>query len=116
MIVVAQPDLEAWVWQNVKHHRGITTFAYSSLQDVGGYQWEWSMQIDVRGPQKKATANEAELVRQELLALPDIEWPEGQITYAQVTIGPFWNPDVNDGAPRYTMRIDFRAHPNKSLT
>lgn len=114
-MIVDQPDLEAWVWQNIKHHRGVTSFAYSALQDVAGYQWEHAIQVDVRGPQKKATRDEAELVRKELLGLADLDWPDGQITYAQVTVGPFWNPDVNDGAPRYTMRIDFRVHPSKQL-
>lgn len=112
--VIAQPDLEAWVWENIKSHKGVTSFAYHSLQDVKGWQWQWSLQVDIRGPRKKATSEEAELVRQELLSLPDTYWREGFITYAQITEGPFWNPDVNDGAPRYTIRIDYRVHPARS--
>jgi hypothetical protein len=115
--VIVQPDLEAWVWANLKHHQGVTSFAYHSTQDVAGWQWVWSMQVDVRGPQKKATADKAELVRQELLSLPDVYWPDGFITYAQIVEGPMWNPDINDGAPRYTIRIEYRVHPTrKSLS
>ena len=109
--VIVQPDLEAWVWSNLKSYPGVTSFAYTSLQDVAGWQWQWSLQVDIRGPRKKATADAAELVRQELLSLPDVYWPDGFITYAQITEGPFWNPDVTDGAPRYTIRIDYRVHP-----
>jgi hypothetical protein len=112
--VIAQPDLEAWVWENLKSRKGVTSFAYHSLQDVAGWQWQWSLQIDVRGPRKKATADLAELVRQDLLSLPDVYWPDGSITYAQITEGPMWNPDVNDGAPRYTIRIDYRVHPSRT--
>jgi hypothetical protein len=115
-MMVAQPDLEAWVWDNLKGFKGVTSFSYMGLQDVGGYQWQWSLQVDVRGPRKKATADQAELVRQTIMTLPDVDWSEGQITYAQITEGPFWNPDANDGAPRYTMRIDFRVHPILSNT
>ena len=115
-IVVAQPDLEAWIWANIKGFAGVTSFAYTSMEDVRGYQWIWSVQVDVRGPQKKATATTTEQVRQALLGLSEVDWSEGQITYAQITEGPFWNPDENDGAPRYTMRLDYRVHPILSNT
>jgi hypothetical protein len=116
--VIAQPDLEAWVWANLKGHQGVTSFAYTSRDDgVKGWQWLWAIQVDVRGPQKKATADKAELVRQELMSLPDVYWSDGFITYAQIVEGPLWNPDINDGAPRYTIRIEYRVHPTrKSLT
>jgi hypothetical protein len=114
---IAQPDLEAWVWANIKGFDGVTSFAYTSLEDVRGWQWIWGIQVDVRGKQKASTSRTMELVRQELLTLPDVYWSEGMITYAQITEGPFWNPDVNDGAPRYTLRIEYRAHPaRKPLT
>jgi hypothetical protein len=116
MIAVSQPDLEAWVWENLKHHKGVTSFSYTSFEEVGGYQWYWGIQVDVRGARKKATADEAEQVRLELMKLPEVAWPDGQITYAQITEGPFWLPDANDGAPRYVMRIDFRVHPILSNT
>jgi len=113
--VIVQPDLEAWVWANVKAYTGVTSFAYSSLPLEKDYHWQWSLQVDVRGPQKKKTRDQAESVRQLLLALPDVPWSEGFITYAQITEGPFWNPDVNDGAPRYTIRIDYRVHPLRTI-
>lgn len=115
MIAVSQPDLEAWVWENLKHNQGINSWAYTAFEEVGGYQWYWGIQVDVRGPRKKATADLAEAVRLELMKLPDVDWPEGQITYAQITEGPIWLPDANDGAPRYTLRIDFRCHPRNSV-
>jgi hypothetical protein len=112
--VIVQPDLEAWVWANLKSFQGVTSFAYQALQLEAGWQWAWSLQVDVRGARKKVTRDAAELVRQTLLALPDLPWFDGQITYAQITEGPFWNPDGSDGAPRYTIRIDYRTHPARS--
>ena len=105
--VIVQPDLEAWVWANIKELTrlgDLTSFAYSSAQ-LGGPGWVYAhfVQIDARHKRKEAARALAETVRQTVIGLPDVPWPEGTVCYVQAVEGPFWLPD-DDGTPRYTAR------------
>lgn len=108
----AAPDVEALVWETVRDLRSVTSFAYSSvpLPAPAGWLTAVSVQVDVRGATKAATFVRADQARRRLLALPWSDWPGGVVTRVDVTEGPFWNPDP-DGAPRYTVRLEVRAHP-----
>jgi Bacteriophage minor capsid protein len=115
--VIVQPDLEAWVWANIRELRSLgelTSFSYAATQ-LGGHGWIYAhyVQVDVRHNRKEAARALAETVRQTILALPDVPWPEGTICYAQAVEGPFWLPD-DDGQPRYTARYEIRVHPRRS--
>lgn len=113
--VIVQPDLEAWVWANLKDQRGVTSFAFTALQpDHTGWSWVYGIQVDARAARKKAARDLAETCRQRVLALAELAWSEGQITYVSVTEGPSWLPDDPDGAPRYTTRFEIRVHPRRS--
>jgi hypothetical protein len=109
--VIAQPDLEAWVWSNLSDLPGVTSFCYSAAQaDTIGWIWEYSLQVDCRAARKSAARQLAETARQRIIALPAAAWTAGVISYAEATEGPFWMPDL-DGGPRYCTRWDFRVHP-----
>jgi Bacteriophage minor capsid protein len=109
--VPAQPDVEAWVWANVRHLPGVTSFAFSGITDWPGWQTRTGIQVDCRASRKKAARDLAEQVRQIVLGLPDVAWDAGQITYVSVADGPVWLPDDSDGTPRYTTRFELRVHP-----
>ncbi len=115
VVIPVQPDLEAWVWSNVKHLSGVTSFAYTALTDWPGWQHRYGVQVDCRARRKKAARDLAEQVRQIILGLPEVAWSEGFITYCAVTEGPFWLPDDPDGTPRYTARYELRVHPNRPV-
>ena len=111
MTVATQPDVEAWVWQNIRHLNGVTSFAFSGNTDHPGWQTRIGIQVDCRARRKKQARDLSELVRQIVLGLPDVQWDEGQLTYVSVTDGPIWLPDDPDGTPRYTTRFELRVHP-----
>jgi len=113
-VIPAQPDLEAWVWAAVKGIPGVTSFCYSALpMALVPWQVSYSMQVDCRARTKKAAWDRAEQVRRILWELPQVPWDEGWISYAQITEGPFWLAD-EDGQPRYVLRAEYRAHPNRT--
>jgi hypothetical protein len=112
--VIAQPDLEAWLWSNLSDLTGVSSFAYSAAQvDQTGWLYEHSVQVDCRAARKGAAWQLAETARQRVLALALLPWPEGTITYVQAAEGPFWLPDV-DGGPRYCTRWTIRVHPART--
>jgi hypothetical protein len=115
--VIEQPDLEAWVWANIRELSrlgDLTSFAYSATQ-LGAPGWIWAhfIQIDARHKRKEAARALAETVRQTISGLPDVPWPQGTVCYVQAVEGPFWLPD-DDGQPRYTARYEIRVHPRRS--
>lgn len=113
-VLIPQPDLEKWVWDNIGHLKGVTSFAYSALQDYPGWQYVYGVQVDCRARRKQAARDLSHAVLRILMALTWLPWPEGQITYMQPTEGPFWNPDPEDGMPRYTARYEIRVHPSRA--
>lgn len=112
--VIAQPDLEAWVWANVQAIPGVTSFSYAAT--FGWPHWLVShfIQIDARATTKAAARDRAEQARQTISGLPDVPWPDGVVAYAQPVEGPFWLPDP-DGGPRYCARYEIRAHPLRAV-
>jgi hypothetical protein len=109
--VIAQPDLEAWVWANVRAVPGVTSFTYAAQQlDSRGWMMAHSVQVDARLNRKAAARASAERVRQIMTGLADVPWPDGVISYVQPIEGPFWLPDP-DGRPRYCARYEVRVHP-----
>jgi hypothetical protein len=108
--VVTQPDLEAWVWANVKTVPGVTSFCYAVVNEWPFWNVAYSVQIDARATTKQAARDAAEQVRQIVVGLPDVPWPDGWVSYVQPVDGPFWLPDP-DGGPRYVARYEIRAHP-----
>ena len=72
--VIEQPDLEAWVWANIRELSrlgDLTSFAYSATQ-LGAPGWIWAhfIQIDARHKRKEAARALAETVRQTISGLP----------------------------------------------
>lgn len=109
--VIAQPDLEAWLWQHIGTMHGVTFFTYAAVQiDRAGWLYAHSVQIDARARRKSDARDLAEYLRQLMIGLPGEAWPEGVICYVQPVEGPFWNPD-DDGAPCYCTRYEIRVHP-----
>jgi hypothetical protein len=109
--VIAQPDAEAWIVQNLAPLRGVTVFVFSAVQlGLPGWLWSYSVQVDARTGRKAAARSLAEQARQIMLALPDVPWDAGTVSYAHADEGPFWMPD-DDGGPRYCGRYEIRAHP-----
>ena len=112
--VIAQPDLEAWVWANLSDLPGVTSFCYSAAQaDMPGWIWEYSLQVDARASRKSSARQLAETARQRIIGLPAVTWAAGVVCYVEATEGPFWMPDL-DGGPRYCTRWDFRVHPSRN--
>lgn len=110
--VFAQPDLEAWVWANIGHLPGVTSFAYAATQLWPGWIVAHFVQADARSVTKQAARDAAEQARQIICSLPDVPWPGGCVSYVQPVEGPFWLPD-EDGAPRYCARYEIRVHPRR---
>lgn len=110
--VIVQPDLEAWVWAQLSHRKGLTSFAYAATQVWPGWIYAHFVQVDARAHRKQAARELAETARQILCALPDLDWPEGVVSYVQPVEGPAWLPD-DDGLPRYTARYEIRVHPRR---
>jgi hypothetical protein len=113
-LVVAQPDLEAWLWQQIGGLAGVTSFAYAATQlDEPGWVYAHSVQVDTRARRKQAARGLAEEVRQIVMALPSVPWSAGVVCYVQPIEGPYWEPDP-DGLPRYCTRYEIRVHPPRS--
>jgi hypothetical protein len=111
---IEQPDLEAWVWATVRDMGDVTSFAYAATQlDPAGWLYAHFIQIDARHNRKQRASDLAERIRQRIVALPGVPWPDGAICYCQPVEGPFWLPD-EDGTPRYTARYEIRVHPLRS--
>lgn len=111
--VIGQPDIEAWVWDNISHLRGVTSFTYTATTGWPHWLYAHFLQIDCRAGRKARARDLAEQVRQIICALPDVPWPEGTVAYAQPVEGPFWLPD-DDGCPRYCARYEIRVHPRRA--
>lgn len=110
--VITAPDLEAWVWAQLRDLPGVTSFTYAVTHVWPGWVLAYSIQVDARAKRKQAARDTAETARQRMNALPSIPWPDGVVCYAQTTDGPAWLPDP-DGLPRYTARYEIRAHPTR---
>ena len=112
--LVEQPDLEAHLWAQIRHLPGVTSFAYTAVQqDPAGWLMAHFVQVDARAKAKAAARDVAEQVRQLLTSrLPDVPWTEGTVCYVQPIEGPFWFPD-DDGSPRYVARYEIRVHPRR---
>lgn len=110
--VVVQPDLEAFVWENIGHLHGLTSFVYAASQVWPGWIFAHFVQVDARARRKQAARDLAEQARQIMCALPARDWPDGVISYVQPVEGPSWLPD-DDGLPRYTARYELRVHPRR---
>jgi len=109
--VIVQPDLEAWVWSNIRGlSPGITSFAYAAEQVFPGWVYTHFIQVDARAKRKDAARALAEQARQVIYALAETPWPDGAVVYVQPVEGPLWLPD-DDGLPRYVTRYEFRVHP-----
>ena len=114
MPLITQPDLEAWVWAQVKALGGVTSWAYAATQqDPAGWIMAHFVQLDTRGKAKAQARTLAERVRQIMVGLPDVPWAEGCVAYCQPIEGPFWLPDP-DGGPRYVARYEVRVHPPRT--
>jgi hypothetical protein len=114
--VIVQPDLEAWVWENIRDLKGVTSFGYAAAQlDHTGWIMQHFIQVDARHVDKQASRDLAEQVRQVITGLADLPWPQGVICYIQPVEGPAWLPD-DDGAPRYMARYEIRVHPPRRAT
>lgn len=113
--VIVQPDLEAWVWEQIRDLPGVTSWSYASTQlDPMGWLYAWLIQVDARSSRRPPARSTAELVRQRLMALTVTPWAGGTVTYVQPVEGPFWLPDT-DGHPRYVARYEIRVHPTRQL-
>lgn len=111
--VTAQPDLEAWVWENLRGIPGVTCFAYAAQQlDARGWLYSHSIQVDARDSRKQVARDRAEQARQAMAGLPDVPWAGGVVVYLQPVEGPFWLPDP-DGRPRYCARYEVRVRPSR---
>lgn len=108
--VYVQPDLEAFVWEQLGILHGITSWSAGALTDHPAWQSRHNIQVDSRSTSKKRARDRAYDAHYLMLGLPSVAWADGVITFVQPTSGPFWMPD-DDGAPRYTATYEVRAHP-----
>jgi hypothetical protein len=112
-MTIVQPDLEAWVSEQIDSPPGVTSFGYAATQQDGrGWIYAHFVQVDVRDAVRKAARDLAEQVRQTVMALPSVPWDEGTICYVQAVEGPFWLPG-EDGPPHYVARYEIRVHPRR---
>lgn len=120
-LIPEQPDAEAWVWANLRHLPGLTSFSYAASLPEGVWQldpawmYAYSIQVDARAKTKAAARDHAEAARRIMAGLPAVPWAEGTVTSVAVLEGPFWLPD-DDGAPRYCGRYEVRVHPRRAAT
>lgn len=114
-VIHPQPDVEAWVWEQVKAISGVTSFCYAAFMGWPPWLVAYSLQVDARAKTKQAARDRAEQVRQIVTGLADVPWPDGVVSYVQGLEGPFWLPD-DDGGPRYCARYEIRAHPAPGST
>lgn len=112
--VPVHPDIEAFVWAQIKRIPGVQSWLYASVYEWPGWQYRHSLQVDVRSQRRRVARDRAEEVRLIICALSDVDWPEGVVTYCQPTEGPFYDPD-DDGTPRFVARYEVRVHPRASF-
>lgn len=109
--VIEVPDVEAWVWSNLRELDGVTCFAYTALQlDRLGWITAAFIQVDARSRRRAVARDRAERARQIVVSLADRPWPDGTVCYVQPVEAVFWLPD-DDGLPCYRARYEIRAHP-----
>ena len=60
--VIVAPDVEAWVWANVRELGGVTSFAYTALQPWPGWITAAFIQVDARSRRRTAARETAERV------------------------------------------------------
>jgi hypothetical protein len=111
--VIAQPDLERFVVEQLEQLPGVTSFAYSA-QQLDGVGWIYAhyVQVDARAGRKSSARDLAEQARQVIIGLPAVPWADGVVCYAAAEEGPMWLPD-SDGGPRYCARYEIRVHPSR---
>jgi hypothetical protein len=109
--IAVQPDPVAHVWEQLRDIEGLTSFCYAATPAWPGWLVTYSFQVDVRAAQPAAAWDRAELARQRLWLLWRVPWAEGVVARVDVTEGPFYLPDPEDGQPRYVLRADVRVHP-----
>src|SRR5215468_11296353 len=113
-MIPEQPDIEAFVWEAVRGD-GITSWIFdASPMPLVPWLVAYQLQIDARARTRSAARDRAERVRHIVWSLGSIPWAAGVVSYVQITDGPFYLPDGPDGGPRYVMRAEIRAHPNRS--
>jgi hypothetical protein len=108
-----QPDLEAHLWRQLEGLEGVNSWAYSVLPSWPPWVVAYSVQVDCRRGGKQTSWELAERCRRILWDLPSRPWNDGVVVYSQVIEGPAWLPD-DDGAPRYMLRAEIRARPNRT--
>ena len=115
--VAEQPDIEAWVWANVKDvgpAKAITTWLAASELEHPPWQSRHVITVDCRASTKALARKYAYEALQRVYALADLHWPDGVITYVQAVAAPFWAP-YDTGLPRYTAQYELRCHPVAGL-
>jgi hypothetical protein len=110
--VITQPDLEAWVYEQLRGVGGVETFSYTATQTWPGWVYAHFIQVDAWAKRKTVARDRAEQARQLLVALPAVPWPDGVVCYVEPVEGPFWLPG-DDGEPRYVARYEIRVHPRR---
>jgi hypothetical protein len=109
--VPPQPDVEAFVWAQIGHLDGVTSFSVAAVpMPLVPWQVAHTLQVDARAGGKRLAWERAEAVRRILWNLGQLPWAEGVVSYVQIVEGPVWLPD-DDGQPRYMLRVDIRVHP-----
>ena len=109
------PDIEAWVYSNLKSLGGITVFAYDSAPGQHYINEDTGLQVDCRASSKARARDRAYDARSRLLALVGAPWDAGIVQGVTVDTGPSWLPD-EDGAPRYTLRVMVKYRSARSTT
>lgn len=112
--VIRQPDIEAWVWANIRHLPGTTSFCFAQTRRWPGWVVAAHVQVDSRAPRKQAARDAAEEARIVIEGLTGADWPDGVVSHVIVAEGPQWEPD-EDGSPRYFARYELRAHPRRGV-
>jgi hypothetical protein len=107
------PDLEAHVWAQLRSMPGVTMWAFDATP-MALVPWltAFQVQVDCRAGSKRAAFEVACRAWQVLWQLTD--WPDGVVSYVQVTDGPLWLADPEDGTPRYVLRAEVRVHPPRA--
>lgn len=112
--IPAQPDIEAFAWAQLRHLPGVTSFCVAAVpMPLVPWQVAYTIQVSARAKTKAGAWDRAEQARRIVWGLASVPWPEGDVTYVQVTEGPMWSPD-DDGAPHYVIRAEVRVHPSRT--
>jgi hypothetical protein len=110
--VIVRPDLEAWLFAQLRDIGGIESFEYTATQQWTGWVAAHFVQVDAWAKHKTVARDRAETARQRIVALPDVPWADGTVCYVEPVEGPFWLPG-DDGEPRYVARYEIRVHPRR---